>query len=1008
MKAVVRQNPVDSGSILPRPFSAFSPSRRLFPALVVVLICVSTLAFAQRRPKLKPMTRDYFAGKLLLIPRDDRTSSVQQPRMIAEVADHELITPPAKSFNDSEQFAVWAKTVNYDEIDGAIVSLDRVSAKETWQGRFELVKQLRRSRPQIPIYGFITLPDPSNQIAQATIDLGTYPLLDLLLINYQDQPGEDRRKTLLTTLKSELKISDFGRKIVIDDNPDAATITLLARMINQRFGFAPKVLPVYSSTAERGATVNGYARPLHELVSDRIRKFGGIEVSQTPEGARNVDLLLFVQTAQTRAQDRPAFVEAIAQTIDRNVRIGLVDLSETRESRDALISELRRRKMLDKLTSYASFDPATERSEDALTRALAQSSSFLVSIRFLRDDPDRVRRFDRAQVSLLISRYLTDWAFPFQVRPKLQSSSDIQPPNKPAQNKPAPNDQSGSAQSAELMETTALDQLKPVAEDLFNDQFKRNVHALLLSNGERAQYEVRLLQRLLVRLSPPSNLRQAPEIEVRPSIYLVHLGTEPVPQLRSQKLWQISNVDSLDERIVRRWDAIDWPSFKTDADSVEMVVKIAAQSGSSPDSQEGYSILSKRMREVRRLEITAPSAQGVFNALGKLERLGADGQLAQNFQINEKPGFLHRGMIESPRHLADSAGLEWSHRDRMEMLRFLGRVQMNRYYYFPIGEREGQSDKNVKELLQVANENFVQFIYGIYLPLSNIESTDQGFASVTGQLDRLAGLGVRHFIIHVGTPAERAQGIDRERLRNIASAQVSLSGRLREYLKRSGNFELSIWPWFSAGSLVIDPDYLKALAAAIPPDIQVMVPAEIITEKSGDVIKLISRRLIVQTEVNSDIGWGGGACFRPNRLERLKPDEAIGFVARSLRQLPVSKLILATASDYAWSGRGDAEQAFNSAMNLLYDERTRSGIRAWAQILGDCQSSGNPFASLFMNRSGHVSMTEQGLIEQKLAELQSAIEVIGGTRERGLLRGDLAQFIVSVRNALGISETQKE
>ncbi|HMB26498.1 MAG TPA: hypothetical protein VKS99_00275 [Blastocatellia bacterium] len=59
-------------------------------------------SFAQRRPILRPAARDYLAGKFVLITRDERPQSLQQPRLLARVADHDLITPPSRVMTDAD------------------------------------------------------------------------------------------------------------------------------------------------------------------------------------------------------------------------------------------------------------------------------------------------------------------------------------------------------------------------------------------------------------------------------------------------------------------------------------------------------------------------------------------------------------------------------------------------------------------------------------------------------------------------------------------------------------------------------------------------------------------------------------------------------------------------------------------------------------------------------------------------------------------------------------------
>ena len=879
--------------------------------------------------------------------------------MIAEVADHYLITPPARLLGDARQTIDWVKTIDYTEIDGAIISLDAVSG--SGEEPPEVIKYLRSHRPGIRIYGFVTLAESSAPQIERALESLAGGGLDFLLIGTafgqgnQGRPATDRPASLLAKLKSEVESRRLGARVRFTDDLNTGAISLLARMVNRRFGFAPRVLPVYSSKSGSEVVPTGYSARLSGLTSDQIKDSGGIELQQTADGARNVDLLIFVQTPQTRDSERAALVETIAQTIDRNIRIAFVDLSGTKEPRDAVANELRRRKLLDRLVSYAAWDPTLESPGDAVARSLGQSLAFLASIRFLRDDLDRVRRFDRAQEALLLSRYLSDWLFPSQLRPNLPSFLIDR------------------GVKSEAIESDLFTQLKPLAEELFADQFKRNVHAFLLSQGERAEFEVRLIQRLMIRLfwppgTSPSGGRLV-ELDVKPSVHLVHLGNAPVPNSRSQKLWEIRG--EVDDRVGRRWEDVYWPGFKTDAESVEMTIKVAAKQDPPAGAPENYQISSKRSRNVRRIEIEAPSPQSAFYAIGKLERMGADGQLAQDFQINERPSSAQRGMIES------FSGSWWSHADRLEMLGFLGRLRMNRYYYVPEpvaapnAEQREREERQLAELLRVADENFVQMVYGIRLA-----SNGQDLASIESLLDRLTRLGIRRFVLCFPRLSdEMPGGQEEDRWKKTLSEQSVLIGRLHEYLKRSGEYELSVWPGSKAGSKFA-ADYLKGLAAAIPPGVKILTPFG-----ASELRAIEPSRLVELQPINREGARGQllDLCLSPRFADLSSAGAANGkaadWVLLAAPQLQVTKLLLATLSEQVWDGRGyNRDWALLSAMNLLYDERSRAGVRVWSGLIGDCRSRENR-------------------TPPDLNQLRAGIEAISGTRAQGLLRGEFDRFV---------------
>ena len=57
-------------------------------------------------------------------------------------------------------------------------------------------------------------------------------------------------------------------------------------------------------------------------------------------------------------------------------------------------------------------------------------------------------------------------------------------------------------------------------------------------------------------------------------------------------------------------------------------------------------------------------------------------------------------------------------------------------------------------------------------------------------------------------------------------------------------------------------------------------------------------------------------------------------------------LPIATAADYAWDRRNyNPQQSFDRALNLLYDERARAGLRVWARAYND-----GIFKPLFQNK----------------------------------------------------------
>src|SRR5262245_5758582 len=195
-------------------------------------------ASAQRRPILRPATRDYFAGKFVLITRDERPQSLQEPRMLARVADHDLTTPPSRVLApgaDANALIEWAKGVDYAEVDGVIVCLDAIADGPPQPERPDLVKWIRARRPSIAIYAFTT--GSSDRSVQWALNLSADSTLDFLLIS-----GEGASRP---NLSDEIAARKLNGKVAIEPDIEAATMLLLSRILNHRFGFAPKIFPVF-------------------------------------------------------------------------------------------------------------------------------------------------------------------------------------------------------------------------------------------------------------------------------------------------------------------------------------------------------------------------------------------------------------------------------------------------------------------------------------------------------------------------------------------------------------------------------------------------------------------------------------------------------------------------------------------------------------------------------------------------------------------------------------------
>ena len=444
----------------------------------------------------------------------------------------------------------------------------------------------------------------------------------------------------------------------------------LTRMIGQRFGESIRILPFYTESGD-GA--------VRRLVSGMIRAVGAVEVAASST-SEPPDLLLFVVLPGTSPAGHQRLIDGIRLTIGRDVQVAIADLTTDHESKKRLFADLRHERWIDRLAAIAGSDPAFTRNDaNTAARAIAQAVLFLTGIRSLRDDYDRLHRIDHARARLLLARCLSDYVYPLAVRGDLRDATPSE------------------------FERLASARLMPLASELFNEQFRRNIHATRLVTGDRARFEISLLQQLRLRFSSRDSVGGRPEI--LPSIHLAAL-VWPGTINRDGSGWEIKN-DELDQRLRDRWREVPWERFAAGATRVEVTFRDAPRNAT--DSPEGYRIRSRLTRSTRRIEIFTTTDPGRSHAINRLARLGAGGELARDFDLSESPQFSERGIV-------DDRGGEWSLRERLDLIELLGRLRMNRYVLVLTPDEPAIDAESITQLRQRAERVFVSLTVVEKLP----------------------------------------------------------------------------------------------------------------------------------------------------------------------------------------------------------------------------------------------------------------------------------------------------
>ncbi|MFN0124792.1 MAG: beta-N-acetylglucosaminidase domain-containing protein, partial [Blastocatellia bacterium] len=565
--------------------------------------------------------------------------------------------------------------------------------------------------------------------------------------------------------------------------------------------------------------------------------------------------------------------------------------------------EIRTRRLLDQLYAFgATPETATELSAQSGAPAIAQASARLVAAKFLRDDNARLLRMERAQIELSLTGWLASRVYP-DVFPAIESCR---------------------AERPEQLEACATGEMRKLASEHFSEQFRHNVHSVMNSAGQRVEFRVRAIQRFDVRF-PAGNIARP---EIRPRVYLFQENIMQAEDART--IWELQTPEALDARLVSRYEAVNWPAFETGTAEVKLAISLPKTPVTDAGSAESYVIRSRARRQTRRIEIEAASARAAFYALAQLEQMGAAGKLRDDFQLSEAPAMRDRGVFDGQ----DASGR--SLKDRLDTMRAMGRMRLNRYFYCPptaestsTAQLAIQMGAQLKDLARTADENFIELFY----VFAAAGTDDADVQRIGQQAAGLTGLGIRHFAL-MASPG-----------RTDAGAQVA--ARLAQYLETN----------------VPDVDVsVTALPGA--PDAQALPSA------------LTNLPLL-----NPAFASGPADAAKSPAGKHFMSFEAPALIAILPPHSRLFTVPLAMLGDYAWSPQKyDETTALTSALSRFYTPDTRAGLRVWINA--------------FRKPESLAAGTDEA--RKWMADLRASLESMHTTREQGLLRGELAVILAGV------------
>lgn len=351
---------------------------------------------------------------------------------------------------------------------------------------------------------------------------------------------------------------------------------------------------------------------------------------------------------------------------------------------------------------------------------------------------------------------------------------------------------------------------------------------------------------------------------------------------------------------------------------------------------EGYHLAVENAR----IKVRAGSPRAAFYACQTLLQAW-NGQSLPLFEAEDSPDMAWRGVVEG------FYGVPWTHKARLGMLDFMGRVKMNIYLYAPKDDpyhrekwREPYPNEDAQRLLELierAKSNFIEFGFCISPGLSMVYANEDEFRRLTAKIEAVMKMGVRTFGLLVDDiPEELQHEEDKTVYHSLAHAHADLANRLHAWLKeRSPDSWLIVCPTFYHNTG--EPPYIQELGERTEQGISIMWTGKKVVSRT---IPVEDARQFAEAIRRKPFVWDNYPVndYETSRL-LLAPitgrppevlDELEAVLSNPMNQAEASKIGVGTFADFLWNAQQyDPNRSWETAIRYVVGEDALKPFKAF-------------------------------------------------------------------------------
>lgn len=291
--------------------------------------------------------------------------------------------------------------------------------------------------------------------------------------------------------------------------------------------------------------------------------------------------------------------------------------------------------------------------------------------------------------------------------------------------------------------------------------------------------------------------------------------------------------------------------------------------------------------------------------------------------IKDYPDVLFRGTVEG------FYGQPWSHADRIEQIRFYGRIKLNTYIYGPKDDPYHSSPnwrkpypaeeaEHIKELAKEAAHNKVNFVWAIH-PGQDILWNLTDSMNILSKFEKMYDLGVRSFAVFF-------DDISGEGARPEKQAGL-LNYIHKEFITKKNDVQPLIMCPTEYNRSWAKTDYLDILGTQLDPAIQIMWTGDrVVADITKEGVEWVNNRI----RRPAYIWWNFpvsdycqdhllmGAAYG---LDTQAAGTMTGFVSNPMEYAEASKVAIFGVGMYTWNIKNyDPTQAWKDACDFIMPE----------------------------------------------------------------------------------------